>query len=478
MTPKKIILAVTGLVVLYAIYYCSQVFPIATGYGAKIMCSGIFVSGRTEKDIKSEDLNFSPLNLATFTIDLKDSSVTCTLAGLASQKAVYRHGLGATLVNDLSEKKLRAQRFAPGFKEPRITSPGISDAMQWPIGDKISVAYPVCVDSLAVAAAVNKAFTQHRKAAGGDTSITNITRALIVLYDGQIVAEKYAAGFTASTKLTGWSMTKSITSALIGILVKQNKINIDAPAPVQEWKDAKDPRHKITVKNLLQQASGLHFEEVYDKSSDANKMLFIRGDAAAYAASLGLNKAPGSDFRYSSGNTNILSRMIREIVGEKDYHQFPYKQLFHKIGMYNTVLEPDASGTFVGSSFCYATARDWARFGLFYLNNGKQKDEQILPEGWVKQSVSPSAAAERGEYGFQWWLNAGAKNNAGNRIYPDLPTDMFYADGYEGQNVFVIPSKKLVVVRLGLTRTSHWGESELLKSVIAAIHEEASPGKR
>jgi CubicO group peptidase (beta-lactamase class C family) len=137
--------------------------------------------------------------------------------------------------------------------------------------------------------------------------------------------------------------------------------------------------------------------------------------------------------------------------------------------MHSAILEPDASGTFVGSSFCYATARDWARFGLLYLQNGSFNNEQILPDDWIKQSVVPATAAEKGEYGFQWWLNAGEKDNPQNRLFSSLPQDMFFADGYEGQNLFIIPSEKLVVLRLGLTKSSSWGEERFLQKVLEAI---------
>ncbi|MBC7829137.1 MAG: serine hydrolase, partial [Chitinophagaceae bacterium] len=330
--------------------------------------------------------------------------------------------------------------------------------------DKLTDSFPSNIDSIALVNAVDNLFKEM------DTANPNRTRALIIVFNNQIIAERYAPGFTKQTRLTGWSMTKSITSAIAGTLVKENKINIDNPAPVPEWKNSNDPRHSITVRHLLQQTTGLEFEEVYSKSSHATRMLCQKGDMGAYAASLPLKHPPGTLFHYSSGNTNILSRVIRQTVGDNNYHAYPYVQLFYKLGMYSVVLEPDASGTFVGSSYCFATARDWARFGLLYLHDGVFNQQQILPKGWVKQSVTPSGAAEEGEYGFQWWLNAGEKNNPENRWFSSLPPDMFFADGFEGQNVFIIPSKKLVVVRLGLTRKRQYGEEKLLEAVINTIN--------
>ncbi len=463
---KRILLVVLAAVLIFAGYYGYQALNIATGYAAKAMCSGIFLSERTEASITTEDLNFFPVKNASCTVNYGDSSVTCSLMGVKT-KAIYRSGLGATLVNGFSEEEIRAQQFT------LATTPQLNtDTIPWPMGNLIKDSFPFCVDSTAVAATVSKLFARNNV----DTPYVNITRALVVLYDGKIIAERYAPGINANTKLTGWSMTKSITSALIGLLVKEGRLKIEGPAPVPEWKDPKDPRHEITIRQLLQQTNGLDFAEKYDVPADANRMLFSQGDAAAFTAAHPLKNKPGTDFRYSSGNTNILSRIIRHTTGEKAYHSFPYKQLFYKAGMYNTIIEPDASGTFVGSSFCFATARDWARFGLIYLNNGFVNGESLLPESWIKESIIPSSAAETGEYGYQWWLNAGAKNNPQIRTYPALPADMFYADGYEGQNIFVIPSSKLVVVRLGLTKSSYWGEVELLRDLINSIDTTKSTG--
>lgn len=455
---KRVLTATGALLVAAVFYVCWRSFPIATGYAAKVMCSAVFVSGRNPNDVVKSDLDFFPVNLTNIHVDPKDSSVTCSMIGTATRRAIFRKGSGATLVNDLSEQTLRAQRF----RFPSLP-PSISDSLPWPAGDKMVDPFPANIDTVKLADAIRIAFPQ------SDSPFVNVTRALIILYDGKIIAERYAPGFTAQTRLAGWSMTKSITGALAGILVKQGKLRLDAPAAVPEWQKKDDPRKTITVRHLLQQTSGLDFDEVYDKRSHANTMLFMRGDAGKYAASQKLLHQPGTQFSYSSGNTNILSRLIRYTIGDNAYHKFPYEELFYRTGMNSSLLEPDASGTFVGSSFCYATARDWARFGLLYLNNGKANGVQLLPEDWVKQSTVPATAALQGEYGFQWWLNAGAANTPHDRLFPELPADMFFADGYEGQSIFVIPSKKIVLVRLGLTKGKQWGENEVLKEVIESV---------
>jgi CubicO group peptidase (beta-lactamase class C family) len=181
-------------------------------------------------------------------------------------------------------------------------------------------------------------------------------------------------------------------------------------------------------------------------------MLFNKGDMAAYVESLSLKTKPGTEFYYSSGNSNILSGIVRSAVGEKDYHVFPYNELFHKLGMYHTVMEPDASGTFVGSSYIWASARDYAKFGMLYLNDGVWNNERILPEGWVKKSTTPPAANHLKNYGYQFWRNGLQQNDLSKKEFPQMPDDFFYADGYGGQRIYIIPSMQLVVVRLGLNK--------------------------
>jgi CubicO group peptidase (beta-lactamase class C family) len=266
--------------------------------------------------------------------------------------------------------------------------------------------------------------------------------------------------------MLGWSISKSLTAALIGVLVKEGRLNPDAPAPVPEWK-ATD-KEKITLKQLLQQTTGLDFEENYTKPCEVTNMLFKHGDMAAFAAKLPLKFEPGKVFNYSSGNSNILSRIVRHTVGEENYAAFPYEALFHKINMFSMLLEPDASGTYIGSSYSYATARDFARFGLLYYNKGQWNGEQILPASWVTESIQSSAADKRKHYGYQFWLNGFSENNSTHRWYPDVPADMFFADGYGGQDIYIIPSKKLVVVRTGLHKID---ENEFLKEVIRSIKE-------
>jgi CubicO group peptidase (beta-lactamase class C family) len=220
---------------------------------------------------------------------------------------------------------------------------------------------------------------------------------------------------------------------------------------------------------LLHANSGLKWEEKYNKESNATIMLYKEKDMAKYAMKSKLKNKSGTEFYYSSGTTNILSFIIRNTLGDTAYHRFSYAELFHKIGMYSAVLEPDGSGTFVGSSYCFASPRDWARFGLLYLNDGVWNGQRILPEGWVKYTTTPATSAKIGQYGAQFWLNAGSPGNPSSRKYPDVPTDCFWADGFEGQNLWIIPSKKLVVVRLSMEKGNKLDENKFLADIIKAL---------
>lgn len=450
----------TGLIVLAAlsvfiIHYCWISFPVITGFASKNAASSIFVAGRTIESVKSQELAFSPISLAKITVNFKDSSVTASLFGLAKRKCIYRKGLGCTTINDLSEKEIRAQHFNLALP-PNINT----DTIPWPQGDLISDQISSAINKEKLYQAIQNVFKEP------DTLHKVYTRAVVVVYDGKLIAEQYAPGFNKNSKMLGWSMTKSVISALTGILIQQGKLNLMAPAPVPEWEKINDPRHIITIKNILQQSTGLDFEEDYQKSSDATKMLFESGNMSGYAASRPIKDTPGTVFYYSSGNTNILSKIIRQTLGDSMYYRFPYDSLFYKIGMYSAVIEPDASGTFVGSSYMYATPRDWARFGLLYLNNGTWNNQQILPKEWVTQTYTPTPSSPLKDYGYMFWLNGFDADKNAMRHFPDVPADMYCASGYGGQKVVIIPSKKLVVVRLGLNPVN---DNDLLKNIIAAL---------
>jgi CubicO group peptidase (beta-lactamase class C family) len=367
------------------------------------------------------------------------------------------------LVEGLSEAEIRNQPLDP----PRVWSVA-ADRLPWPNGDAVpDEPAPAYLDTAKLQAALDEAFSE--PTSGGRRE----TRAVVVVHRGRIIAERYGEGFDAQTRLPGWSMTKSVTNALVGIRILQGKLELHAAAPVPEWSDPDDPRAAITLDQLLRMSSGLAFSEVYeDYNSDVVTMLFKRGDAGAYAAAKPLAHTPDTQWYYSSGTTNLVSRILRGTFegDQAAYFAFPRRALFERIGMRSAVIEPDASGSFVGSSFMFATARDWARFGLLFLWDGVWEKERLLPEGWVRYSTTPTPLAPQGRYGAHWWLNAGDPENASDRPWPDLPPDAFAASGFEGQYVLVVPSRQLVLVRLGLSRPeSAFSLNDFAAAVLSAI---------
>jgi CubicO group peptidase (beta-lactamase class C family) len=436
-------LIVLLVLIISLLTYLSITFPpIMSGMAAKTMCSCVFVLGRTPESVRQKELSVFP-GLSSAAIDIADSSSVTAQVWWSTRKAIYRKGLGCTLLAERSEEEVRNQKIN---LPPRIEKDSSNELL-------------VTINP-AIAAVIDDAFREP------NLEKPRNTLALLVIHNGKIVGERYAEGFDHDSRFMGWSMTKSITNALVGILVKDGKLNLDQPAPVAEWQN--DERRQITLNDLMHASSGLEWSESYFKPGDFHNMFIHSDDKAAYAASKKLEFKPGEFFEYSSGTTNILSRIVRQAVGDVDYYRFPYERLFRKTGMDNAIIEPDASGTFVGSSYGYASARDWGRFGLLFLNDGVVNGERILPEGWVKYSTTPTTSAPIGQYGAQWWLNAGAKSDAKKCYHPGLPSDEFGAEGFEDQFVFIIPSQKLVVVRLGI---SHHGTDieKIVGSIIQAL---------
>ncbi len=272
------------------------------------------------------------------------------------------------------------------------------------------------------------------------------THAFLAVQGGRIVAERYAAGVTADSTLPSWSKAKSITHALIGILVREGRLDPHAPAEVPEWQGADDPRRAITLDQLLRMSSGLKFAEDYVDVgvSDVIEMLFGAGkdDVAAYAAGRPLAHPPGAAWNYSSGTTNIVARIAARALGASGdaFRAFMTSELFTPLGMTSAAPKFDAAGTFIGSSFCYCTARDFARFGLLYLRGGVWEGKRLLPEGWADYARTPTPVpdTERLGYGAHWWLGIAGPGS-------------FSANGYEGQYTVLIPDLDLILVRHGKT---------------------------
>jgi CubicO group peptidase (beta-lactamase class C family) len=256
-------------------------------------------------------------------------------------------------------------------------------------------------------------------------------------------------------------MTKSITGTLYGILEKQGKIDIYAPTGITEW--ANDDRKQITYNDLLHMNSGLEWEEDYFKISDVTKMLYLESEMGRAQIGKPLVAKPNESWNYSSGTTNLLSGPLlrKQFKNHQEYLDFWYKELIDKIGMHSAVIETDISGNYVGSSYAWATTRDWAKFGLLYLHEGNWNGEQILDSTWVKYVATPTNTSD-GQYGAQFWLNAGGH-------FQDVPKDLFSCNGFQGQYIFIIPSKHLTIVRMGLKEDPEFDVNEFLSEIIGSI---------
>ncbi len=435
------------IILLGGFLYLNPLMPIITGYAAKNLSSGIFVANRTQESMEATDLNFSFIRFVKNSVDSTSKTVRSRFLWHTS-RTTFVNGYGSILLNDYPVGDIQARPY------PIVPLlPEKPDTIAWPMGDRIADTIPPGIDLQQLDLAMDRAFA--------DTIPYKGTFAVMVTYRGQPVAERYADGFGPENRFLSWSMAKSFTNALTGILAKEGKLEIHAPADIEEWQQ--DERRNITIHHLMQMNSGLKWNEDYGNSSDVNNMLHKEGDMAKFAISKQLEYTPGSVFEYASGSTNIVSSLLRKAIGnDADYLAFPREKLFNRIGMRSAIFEVDASGTFVGSSYLYATLRDYTRFGLLYLQNGNWLGEQILPVDWVEYTTSAASGSE-GTYGAFFWLNKSGSD------YPDVPRDMFCCSGHDGQYIYIIPSKELVIVRTGFSKKGEFDQNEFIAGILDAI---------
>ena len=440
---------VAGIAVIIALLYSSfTTYPkldLISGFSAKSIASGHFIDNRSQEMIESGDNDIDLIDLAKNTINESSKFATASVYGLKERKAIFREGLGATLINDEFDE-------SKPYLVPKRTM--LNNNLPFPYGNleaKDTIFNDIDYTKLNVAVA--NAFDKKGK-------MDKRTRSLLVIYKDKIIAEKYDVGFNKESKILGWSMTKSITSAMFGILEKQGKINIYASAPIPEW--ANDERKNITTNDLLHMNSGLEWEEKYDKICDATEMLFQAEDMTRSQLVKKAVYKPNTHWNYSSGTTNLLSGILRkQFKTHQEYLDFWYASLIDKIGMNSMILETDMTGNYVGSSYGWATTRDWSKFGLLYLHKGNWNGEQIFNESWVKYTATPTNTSN-GDYGGHFWLNSGGK-------FPDVPRDMYYCGGFQGQMVVIIPSLDLVIVRMGLKENPEFDFNEMFKGIIGSL---------
>lgn len=472
MTRRRLLLAALVTSALTALAFAAararDVPEVATGFVASVLCSETFVSGLDPERMLAETRAAMPgsrlLSWAMdITIDPAAEDVTASLLGLGRSRAVFRDGLGCHLdhgeVQDWPALKLAPAQMA-------VTPDNVPAAQ-------------VAAASPAVEAALDRAFAEP------EAPPFRRTHAVVVLKDGQVIAERYAGGATPDTPLLGFSATKSMTATLIGILVRQGRLALDGPAPVAAWQSAGDPRHAITIDQLLRHTAGLALGSslqatLWSALEPVNRMKFLARDRAAFAESMPLATAPGTVWTYHDGNTIILSHLIREAAGGSaaDVLRFARRELFDPLGMRTVTLEFDVVGTPEGSSQMLASARDWARLGQLYLDDGVVAGRRILPTGWTDYVAKPTPNAFVG-IGAGFWTNRGDSFGANYRTSHGWPRDAFFAKGTLGQYVIIIPSERLVIARFG--RTVNWppeadGVGELVRDVVAATKHRTVAG--
>ncbi|MFW5831094.1 MAG: serine hydrolase domain-containing protein [Prolixibacteraceae bacterium] len=449
---KTVLWSLLVVVLLAGVWFVWPRVPIITAFAAKGMCSSVFLAGKTPERIEAEDLSFFPINLANNEVDYNEKSVTSTVFGLAKRKAIFREGAGAVIVLDSPEEELLQLQF-------KLPEPGyVQDTVPWPKGDVLPDSLPSNVDFVRLNEFLDTCFD----ASGAEPH--KKTLGIAIVYNNQLIAEKYLDGYDFTTQFHGWSMTKSITGAWAGILAEKEKLNVNSPTGIEKWKD--DKRNEITVKNVIQMCSGLDWYENYFTISDATVMLMQSEDMPASVIDNELAHPPGTHWNYSSGDANLLSGIIRDRIGnDREYYTSVYKDLLYPAGMLQTQMETDATGLFVASSYSYGSTRDWARFGLLFLNHGVFAGDTILSKEWVDFMKTPAEPSD-GKYAGTFWL----EESKPGRELTDAPDDVFFADGFLGQRIYIVPSKKLVAVRMGYG-LSHFNMNNFLNEVIKTLPE-------
>ncbi len=443
----RILILLLIAVILISLFYVYPKLPIINGYAAKRACSSIFVSGRTIETVENEDLNSFPQNLAFIQVDESFQSVSSAVLGLSKSTSVYRPGLGCKLLIGDDNHTTKYNPPARNILKP-------TDTLPWPYGIK-EVKPDLTEEQLGkLELALAEAFDT-------DGQWEKKTRAMLVMKGGQLLAEKYKAPYNRETPFLGWSMTKSVANILVGSLVKEGQLTVDQNNLLPEWSG--DDRANITLDNLMRMNTGLLWNEEYGSVSQVTQMLFLKETAADYAIDSPTQSHPGDKWAYSSGTSNILGRVIKNTFeSDDDYLSYPHKALFEKLDITTAQIETDESNEYVFSSFMYASARDWAKLGQLYLNEGIWLNDTIFTKEWHDYSLLPTPHSE-GKYGAHIWLNGNPKD------YPSCPDDTYKFSGYEGQYVIIIPSLDIVVVRLGLSKGPPFDMDKVLGMIIEAV---------
>lgn len=460
-----VVLVVAAGGALFLIGRPPELLRVGASYGAKIVCSNVFIAHRDPQAVLADDVQAPGHPLLKYLrvrVDQQNKTVHADFLGIVGKGlAVYRPGTGCAAVPDGDLAQANQYQYTP----MRIWS--ASPNVPWPTGSMTDTVPTV-------QAAVND-----------DALAGPGMRGLVVIHRGRLVAQRYGAGFGVSTPLLGWSMTKTVTAALVGIEIAKGNL---VPERRGFWPEHADPRAQVTLAQLMSMTSGLQFNEAYGDVSDVTRMLYLEPDMAAYAAAQPLAHAPGTHWSYSSGSTVLLSRIwqraaagpnmpVKPMTGATSIGvlALPHDQLFAPLGMSSAIIETDARGTLVGSSYMYASTQDWARFGQFLLQDGVWQGKRILPAGFVAamQAVAPASGGQYGQ--GQVWRQGPSSGQKADGPF-GLPADTYWMQGHDGQSIAIVPSRQLVMVRLGLTpRALKYRPQALLAAVVKQVDAMPAP---
>ena len=404
----------------YSPVYLYNAPSVATGIGAKLACSMRYVMAQNPQQAAADIKIYSPiLALLDYHYDDEQHRVRASLAGY-ERTASWQEGIGCYL------------DYAGFTERKRLHWPQAEAvAADWPQGYQVNTIKPELQSKLAAMLAE-------------DNALGHDTRALLVVHNGNIVAEAYAPGYSERSLFLGWSMAKSITGLMIGQLQMQGKLGVTETGLFPQWQD---DRRNISIEQLLHMTDGLAYDEIYDPGATAPAMLFQHPSAAAYMLSLPLRDEPGRHYRYSSGSTVLLNHLVQQRTAATNAAAVEHlaEHFFRPLGMQRMVYETDAAGLLMGSSYLYATARDWAKVGQLMLNGGEINGTRIVTEDWISRALQPNTSANKRDFGYHWWLNKATDEPR----WPGLPDNTFAAQGNREQRVLVIPDQNLVIVRLG-----------------------------
>ncbi len=444
---------IVAMIWVAAVYRPDKALRVAVGLTAHDICEAAFVTGRDPDLAFREGIAPRPgyrliARFVHYDVSREKRTVQAWIGGVR-RNAVYTPGRGCLLL-------------VGGAKPHRALVP---EPVSLPILPDIAGPFVVEPASPKLKGALDTLFTE------ADPKHPRQVKAAVVLAHGKVIAERYAPGYGVDTPINGWSVSKSVMNALVGVMVREGKLSVAQPAPIPKWRAQGDPHGAITIDNLLRMTSGLSVDEDNSGFDVSSQVLYTERDMVLASIHQKMIRKAGAEFHYGSPQTLILARIVENLVGgtPESFLRFARRELFEPLGMTGVTVETDDAGTPVMSSYVSAPARSWARFGQLYLQDGMIGKVRVLPVGWVDYSRRATLGSN---YGAGFWTNMTTAPEAQRRIAAGMPADTFFASGAMGQRIYIIPSRDVVIVRMGLTPDGDFGIAEdiaFIRSVLAEL---------